>query len=161
MEWIALSTVFFSAMIKFMFSPLLGPLLGLTYFETFVSNALGALVAMLFSFFAADFVSKIKRKRKLKKIQKMREIHGENFQAKKIFTNKNKRIIRFKNKVGMIPFCMWAPLFLSIPIGTIITTKFYGKRRKALFYMIVGLLLNNTIIVSITYLIKYEATHLF
>ena len=49
-----------------------------------------------------------------------------------IFTKKNKLIIKIKrSNNGFILICVLAPLFLSIPIGTIVVAKFYGNRPRA------------------------------
>lgn len=159
MQWVALGTVFASAMVKFLFSPAVGPALGLSFFETYFSNLAGALVSMVIFYFAADFF--LKRSHE-KKVQKLREAldSGIVLPQKKIFTKRNKMIIRVKNKIGMVPFCFWVPLFLSIPIGSIITAKFYGKRAVTFPLMVIGAVLNNTITVSFVYLVKNGASSL-
>ena len=50
----------------------------------------------------------------------------------KPFTKGNKFIVRLKLKLGIYGISFYAPLFLSVPIGTIITAKFYGKEKKSL-----------------------------
>lgn len=153
MQWVALSTVFFTAMVKFMFSPALGPALSLSYFETYFANMAGAFVSMTVFYFAAEFF--LNRSHQ-KKVQKYREaiIAGVEVVPKKSFTKRNKTIVRLKNRIGIVPFCLWAPFLLSIPIGTIITAKFFGKRRMTYPLMIIGIVLNNTITVSFVYFIR-------
>lgn len=160
MKWVALSTVFFSAMIKFMVSPLLGPLLELNYWETYFANLLGAFLSMVVFFFAADFFNKRSMQRRLKKA-KQDALEGKPIKRKPVFTRRNKAIIRIKNKVGIVTFCFFAPFFLSIPIGSIIVAKFYGKKKKTFPLMILGIIITNTLTVSIAYLLKYEAEYLF
>jgi len=159
MPWIALSTVFLGATFKFLVSPALGPVLDLTYFQTFFANAAGAIVSMVFFYFSADLLIRYNHKRKVKKHQLARQL-GEKIERKKIFTRRNKLIVRMKNKIGFVPFALWAPLFLSIPIGSIITAKFFGKKRTTLWVMIAGVFLNNTLTVSLVYLLKNNATAL-
>ena len=156
---IELSTVFFSSMVKFMFSPALGPVLGLSYFETYVANALGALISMTFFYFAADYLHRLSLRRKVERKRKKMEA-GLPIKHKKIFTKKNKIIIRLKNKVGVVIFALFAPFFMSIPIGSIVTAKFFGKKKKTYPIMIVGVFLCNTITVSLVYILKYEAEHI-
>ncbi len=157
MQWVALSTVFFTAMVKFMFSPALGPALKLSYIETFLANAAGAIVSMTVFYFAAEFF--LKRSHK-KKVERYRAAVAAGIEVVpvKSFTKRNKTIIRLKNRIGIIPFCFWAPFLLSIPIGTIITAKFFGKRRMSYPLMIIGIFLNNAITVSFVYLIKNGTT---
>lgn len=153
MQWMALGTVFFAAMVKFLFSPAIGPALNLSFFETYFSNLAGALISMMIFYFAAEFFLKRSHEKKVKKYQEAID-SGMIIQPKKVFTKRNKTIIRVKNKIGMIPFCFWAPLFLSIPIGSIITAKFYGKRKMTFPLMVIGAALNNTITVSFVYFVK-------
>lgn len=159
MKLIELSTVFFSSMIKFMFSPALGPVLGLTYLETYLANALGALTAMTIFFFAADYFHRLSVKRKANR-RRRKIAAGLPIKHKKIFTKRNKTIIRLKNKVGVVIFALFAPFFLSIPIGSIITAKFFGKKKRTYPIMVIGVFLCNTITVSLAYLLKHEAEHI-
>jgi len=152
MPWIALSTVFLGGTVKFMVSPALGPALDLTYFQTFMANALGAIVSMVFFYFSANFFMKRHHKRQVKKQQE------QGVSPKKVFTRRNKLIVRLKNKIGHVPFALWAPFFLSIPLGTIITAKFFGKRHYTFLLMIVGIFLNNTLTVSFVYFIRNATT---
>jgi len=157
MPWVALSTVFLGGTVKFMVSPALGPALDLSYFQTFMANALGAIVSMVFFYYSANFFMKRHHHKQIKKQQD--RLHKEtNASKKKVFTRRNKLIVRLKNKIGHIPFALWAPFFLSIPIGSIITAKFFGKRKSTLWLMITGIFLNNTITVSFVYLIKNGTT---
>lgn len=157
MQWVGLSTVFFTAMVKFMFSPALGPALKLSYIETYFANAAGAVVSMAIFYFAAEFFLKRSHQKKVQKY-KVAIASGIEVKHKPIFTKRNKTIIRLKNKIGILPFSFWAPFLLSIPIGTIITAKFFGKRKMTFPLMIIGVFLNNTITVSLVYFLKDGAS---
>lgn len=151
MQWVALSTVFFTAMVKFMFSPALGPALKLSYIETYLANLAGAVLSMTVFYYAAEFFLKRSHNAKVLK-NKLAIEQGKALPKKPIFTKKNKFIIRMKSKIGVIPFAFWAPFLLSIPIGSIITAKFFGKRSITYPLMVLGCVLNNTITVSLVYL---------
>ncbi len=153
MQWVGLSTVFFMAMVKFMFSPALGPAVKLSYFETYIANAAGAIVSMTIFYFAAEFFLKRSHQKKVQKY-KAAIAAGVEIQHKPIFTKRNKTIIRLKNKIGIIPFSLWAPFLISIPLGSIITAKFFGKRKMTFPLMVIGIFLNNTITVSLVYFLK-------
>ena len=71
MQWIGMSTVFFTAMVKFMFSPALGPALKLSYTETFIANMAGAFVATTVFYFGAEFFLKANHKKKIKKLKEV------------------------------------------------------------------------------------------
>jgi hypothetical protein len=153
MQWVGLSTVFFTAMVKFMFSPALGPALKLSYMETYIANSIGALVSMTIFYFAAEFFLKRSHQKKVQKYQEA-IASGISVLPNKIFTKRNKTIVRLKNKIGIVPFSLWAPFLLSIPLGSIITAKFFGKRKMTFPLMIIGIFLNNTITVSLVYFLK-------
>jgi hypothetical protein len=65
---------------------------------------------------------------KIKLIQKA-EASGKEIKHKKKFTPTNKKIIRLKKSLGVFGITFLAPLLLSIPVGTIIVAKFFGKQR--------------------------------
>ena len=44
-----------------------------------------------------------------------------------------------RSNMGFLLICLLAPLFLSVPIGTIVVAKFYGDR--PLSYYLVSILL--------------------
>lgn len=151
MQWVALSTVFFTAMVKFMFSPALGPALKLSYTETYIANFAGAVLSMTVFYYAAEFFLKRSHQAKVAKYR-LAIAEGKEVTHKPIFTKKNKFIIRMKTKIGVIPFAFWAPFLLSIPIGSIITAKFFGKRSITYPLMVLGCLINNTLTVTLVYL---------
>lgn len=157
MQWVGLSTVFFTAMVKFMFSPALGPAVKLSYIETYIANAAGAIVSMTIFYFAAEFFLKRSHQKKVQK-HKAAIAAGIDVPHKPAFTKRNKTIIRLKNKIGIIPFSFWAPFFMSIPIGSIIVAKFFGKRKMTFPLMVIGIFLNNTITVSLVYFLKDGAS---
>jgi hypothetical protein len=77
---------------------------------------------------------------------------GTPIEPKRKFTRMNKLIVRMKKSIGIIGISFWAPLFLSIPGGSIIAAKFYGKNPMTFPLIVVGIFFNGLIITSITYL---------
>jgi len=72
---------------------------------------------------------------------------GYNYKPKKIFTLGNKLIVWVKRSIGIYGVTFLAPLFLSIPIGSIVCAKFYGHKKMTfplmVFYTLVyGLLMS-------------------
>ena len=64
----------------------------------------------------------------------------------------NKWVIRMKRSIGIIGIAFWAPFFLSIPLGSIITAKFYGHNKNTFLLIMAGICLNGLITTGITYL---------
>ena len=76
------------------------------------------------------------------------EILSQIKNRKKFFQKKNKWIIKIKrSKKGFFLICLLAPLFLSIPIGTIVVAKFYGDRPKA-YYFVTTLLIATSFLLT-------------
>jgi len=57
---------------------------------------------------------------------------------KKIFTRKNRRIIRIKQRYGLIGIVITTPLLLSIPLGTFLVVRYYRTRKFKFIYLIMS-----------------------
>lgn len=57
------------------------------------------------------------------------------FQNKKIFTKRNRRIIRIKNKFGLTGIAALTPILLSIPLGAFLGERFYKKKSKVILHI--------------------------
>lgn len=143
---LALSTI------KFLFAPFGGPALKLNYFETYFSCITGAIVSSTFFYFLADYFLKKSFNKKREAIIKA-EKAGIQLPKKRIFTKTNKTLIKVKHRLGIFGISFLAPLFLSIPVGTIIVAKFYGKQRLSYPLIIIGIFINGIITTGISYLI--------
>lgn len=56
---------------------------------------------------------------------------------KKIFTKKNRRIIRIKQQYGLIGIALSTPFLLSIPVGVFLVVRYY-RSSKIKFACLVG-----------------------
>ena len=65
----------------------------------------------------AELFMKLSHKRAVKK-RLEQEKKGIPVKVKKKFTRINKLIVRIKLRIGIYGIAFWAPLFLSIPIGS-------------------------------------------
>jgi len=144
------SALFFLSMVKFMFAPMGGPTADLSFWETYLVCLSGALFSTSIFFFMSEYFMIRAHKKKITNYQLAIE-KGETPKIKKNFTKVNKAIVRMKMKVGVYGIALFAPLFLSVPVGTIITAKFYGKEKKTFPLIIIGLSLNGLIITFLTY----------
>jgi hypothetical protein len=143
---LALSTI------KFLFAPFGGPALKLNFFETYFSCIIGAIVSSTFFFFLAEYF--LKRSFNKKRVAILNaEKNGIILPRKKVFTKMNKSLIKVKHKLGVFGISFLAPLFLSIPVGTIIVAKFYGKYKFSYPLIILGIFVNGIITTGISYLI--------
>lgn len=150
MDWGEYFALFGLSTFKFMFAPLGGVAMKLNYFETYFSCVAGAIFSASVFFFMSDFfIKRAERKRR----EKLAEMIAKALpiKKKKVFTFGNKLIIRIKKTFGIYGVCMWVPLFLSIPVGSIVAAKFYGKDKRAFPLVILGVLVNGLILTTLAY----------
>ncbi len=152
MAWGSLLTVFFTATVKFMFAPFAGNGMGLPFWETFLAAFAGGTFGSAVFYFFSELVMKISHNQKVKKHEEL-ERKGIAIPVKKKFSKTNKFIIRIKHKLGMYGICFWAPFLLSVPIGSIVVAKFYGKLHKTFPLVILGMAINSLVMTSIAYLL--------
>lgn len=146
-----LSGLFFLSFIKFMFAPLGGPHIGLSFLETYLACVSGGTTAAAIFYFSSNFFMK---RAHAKRVQMYRD-HVEKgipLKKKKTFTWMNKNIIRVKRTLGIYGISLWAPLFLSVPLGSIVAAKFFGGDKRTFPLIVFGMFLNAAITTSIAYL---------
>jgi hypothetical protein len=149
MNWGAYLGFFGLAMIKFLFAPFGGPLAKLTFIETYLSCVSGAIFCAIIFYFSAEFfMIRAHKKRKLL-IQQAKE-KGVELKRKKVFTKINKAIVKMK-RLGIVGICFYAPFFLSVPIGSIISAKFFGKDKRTFPLIVLGIGVNGLITTGLAY----------
>lgn len=138
---------------KLMFTPLAGLALGFSFWEIVFSCIIGAYISASVFFFGSNYFMKRSVQKRADKMAWAEE-NGKPYNAKKKFTKLNRRIIRVKQKLGKY-FVLWAlPLFLSIPIGAIVTAKFFKHYRIAFPMILFFLTVDCFIITFLTFLLK-------
>jgi hypothetical protein len=55
---------------------------------------------------------------------------------KKVFTKRNRRIIRIKQQYGLVGIAFTTPLLLSIPVGTFLVVRYYRTSKTKFSYLI-------------------------
>ncbi len=151
MNWAVLSSVFLLATFKFMFSAVPGVVGNVPFLHTYLAMISGAIISSGLFYFMAELFMKLSHKRAVKK-RLEQEKKGIPVKVKKKFTRINKLIVRIKLRIGIYGIAFWAPLFLSIPIGSAVVAKFYGKKLITFPLMVVGILVNGLLVVYLTYI---------
>ena len=145
MNWGAIIGIFFSAFIKFMIAPFISANLGLDFYTTWISVFSGGLVSAVVFYFASEFFMIRIHNKKIKKNKDAIQ-SGNPLKLKKNFTEVNKYLVKFKHSIGQKGICILAPLFLSVPIGSIVCAKFYGQSKKTFPIIVFGLAMNSFIL---------------
>jgi hypothetical protein len=65
-----------------------------------------------------------------------RKILEDEQQVKKIFTRRNRRIVRTKQKYGLIGIALITPFLLSIPVGVFLVVRYYHASKMKFLYLI-------------------------
>lgn len=106
-----------------------------TLFEIFVSVTAGAWFSMSIFYFFSGMLMRRAQLKRMNAMIKAKE-SGKEIKLKKSFTRMNKTIVWIKRNIGIYGVTFLAPLFLSVPIGSIICAKFYGKRKRTFILML-------------------------
>jgi hypothetical protein len=146
MNWFAFLYVFLLSHVKFLFAATiaLATYPKFSVDEIFISSALGAISCFnIFYFISHKFYFR-RGNRKSIKVRK-----------KKNFKKRNRVLIKMKrSKIGFFLVCTLAPLFLSIPIGTVIVVKFFGHKKITYLYV-------SVILVIMSFLLAYLNESIF
>lgn len=146
MNWTAISSVLALATVKFLLAPSSGRAMDLPFWETYIAALIGGSLSATFFYFFSELMLKISEKRKAKKLANNQPIKRKSSKSKRL-------ILKIKNKFGMYGICILGPFILSIPIGTIIAAKMYGKSKLTYPIILIGLAMNGMILTLISYLV--------
>lgn len=143
--------------VKLMVAIPLSTLLGYSYLQTFLNTAAGGILGVLFFFFLSK--SLLKAYQSLKPllaglIIRLRRNSGFSRPAKRkvahrrIFTKRNRLIIKIRSRYGMPGIIILTPVILSIPLGTFLAIKYYSSRKNLLAWLSLSVILWSAVISS-------------
>ncbi len=157
MNYGALFLVLLLSATKFLFAPSLA-LSSFNVWESILIVFLGGSAGITFFYLAADWVMD-----RIAQFQKQRD-HKKQLKGivvvRKVFTPFRRKVIRIKNKFGLLGIAIVTPCIISIPIGSVLAAKFFKNKIKVLTYMYTSAafwavfltLLNNQVLALIKYL---------
>jgi len=147
-KWISYIYVFFLAHIKFLFAASIAEITtDLTFLEILITTTLGSLFCFNVCFFISN---NIFHRRK----QISRPFSFLKNRKKRNFKKRNRIIVKIKNsRGGFFLLCALAPLFLSVPIGTIVVSKFFGKRNGTYLYVSIVLIFSSFLLAYLNHFI--------
>lgn len=147
-------TFFLLSMIKFLFTPFAGPAAKLTFIQTYITCVSGAIFSAAIFYFMSEFFMKRAHDKRVRLRMEATQ-KGIPYPEKKKFTKLNKLVVKTKRTLGIYGICMYAPLFFSVPIGSIIAAKFYGKEKKTFPLIVLGMFVNGAITTGLAYFAGY------
>lgn len=121
MELAEIVSIFFLSAVKFMFAPSVAIAAGFTLLETILITSTGGMFGITVFYYFGHWIIKV--------IDRWR--FGKNKpRTKKVFTRKNKFIVRLKGRFGLVGLIIITPALLSIPIGCVVAAKFYYNNKS-------------------------------
>jgi hypothetical protein len=147
MNWVGFWSIYFLAMIKFMVSSLPGPRFQMAFHHTWMASVLGAATA-----FGSEMVLRISHRKRAKKRAAALAAGKEPINYYKV-TRTKKIIVQIKRRFGFYGITLFAPLLFSVPVGSFVAAKFYGKQSTTFLFVLIGLALNGLLLTAIAYAI--------
>lgn len=112
---------------KFVGGPLAASIAGYSFWETVLITSSGGIAGVLFFYYSGLDV--------LLLILRVFIKPADNSKVKKIFTRKNKFLVRIGQGSPVI-FAFLTPILLSIPIGSIVASRYFSRRKSLLWLML-------------------------
>lgn len=143
---------FLLSTVKFLFTPFAGPAAKLEFYETYVACVSGAIFCAAVFYYLSERLMKRAHKKRVR-VYLEAVSRNETPPLKKKFTKTNKIIVKTKRRLGIYGIALYAPLFLSVPLGSIVAAKFYRKDKRTFPLIVAGMLINGAITTSLSYLV--------
>ncbi len=125
--------------VKFLLAAPIALAYGFNYLETLVTTMAGGVIGVIVFFQISKFSIKLinKAKEKVEKtLNGQTELDYEPIPPKKkIFTWKNKLIVKTIRRFGLPGIAFLTPCILSIPVGTFIAFRYFHDKKKVLSYL--------------------------
>jgi len=103
-----------------------------SFVETILwTNVGGAAGIYFFAFLSEKLISWWKRTFR----RSNRKILEDEQQVKRIFTRRNRRIVRTKMNYGLIGIAIITPFLLSIPVGVFLVVRYYRTSKHKFLYL--------------------------
>jgi hypothetical protein len=103
----------------------------MSFYETLLYTNIGGILGVIFFALLSSIIIKLVNRVKVKTNRAVKR-------NKRKFTKKNKTIIKIKQKFGLPGIVILNPVILSIPVGTFLVTKYFGKKKINFIYLIIG-----------------------
>ena len=110
----------------------------LGFMGTILWTNVGGLIGILIFAYLSKQLLYLWRNHLVKFFRKLFNIKNEHVKSKKIFTKKNRRIVKIKSKYGLPGIALSTPILLSIPLGVFLTIRYFNHKKYKLLYLLAG-----------------------
>jgi len=144
-----LLSVFFLSSVKFMWAPGTALVSGFSFSQTiFITSAGGIMGITFFYFFGMWAVEKMERVKSRTRMVRFRKSRT------RVFTKRNRRIIKLKRSVGFLGLIIITPALLSIPIGCVVAAKFYRHNKFTYPLLVISTLIWSVLLTALVFSLK-------
>ena len=113
---------------KFLTAPITSLNIGFNYLQTLIITTMGGILGVIAFYYLSNGIAFLF----FKIASKFRK--GEP-SPKKVFTWKNKMIVKTVRKYGLLGIAIITPVLLSIPLGTFIAARYFHDQTQVLKYL--------------------------
>jgi hypothetical protein len=118
--------LFFLSSVKFVFTPLLSKYIGFNFLETFIITAIfGIFWVTVFYYLSSALIL-------IYHYILTGKFFGFKGKPKRVFTKRNRRIVRFKSTFGYLGVIAFTPILLSLPLGSFLARRYYSHKKLIL-----------------------------
>ena len=104
-----------------------------SFLETILWTNVGGIVGVyFFAFLSEKLLAWWKRTFR----RSNKHLLADEQQVKKVFTRRNRRIVRVKQKYGLVGIALITPFLLSIPVGVFLVVRYYRTYKTKFLYLI-------------------------
>ena len=136
--------------VKFLFAPSAAVAAGYGFLKTIIITFSGGSCGILFFYYLGGWaVNKISCMISGSKNQNFNAV-----QNKRIFTKKNKWIVKIKSKFGLAGLSIITPGIISIPVGAILAAKYFKKNPNTIAYLVASVFLWSLLLTFVSVFIK-------
>lgn len=128
---------------KFLTAPITALNIGFGYLQTLGLTMFGGIFGVVFFYFLSSGIMML--------MAKLSSLFSADRTPpkKRMFTWKNRMIVKVKRDYGLIGLAAITPTMLSIPVGTFLAARFFSDRRKVITYLIASVMVWSVLISSV------------
>lgn len=136
-------TILLLSAVKFLIAAPASYMFGYSYFHTILNTTLGGWAGVAFFYFFSKYIyakypvwkQHIRNTINPSHLRMQKNTIQPIKPPKRIFTKKNRFIIKIRERYGLIGLIILTPVLLSIPVGTFLITKYYANNKYLLVWL--------------------------
>jgi uncharacterized membrane protein len=146
--------LFIAAALKFALAVPATVAVGYGFWESVLINTSGGIAGTLFFYLGSTRIMEMARRRRL--LREHKRLRAGKEVKHRYFNRLNKLIIKVKHKIGIFGLALITPTVLGIPLGAIISAKFFKHNKLTLPILILSVVLWSLSYTAFSYFIKRE-----